>query len=186
MIRLALLLLFLAGVGLASAWMAEHPGDVVIRWFDYRIDTSVAFLALLALLAAGLAIYLAMLASHVASAPRRFREYQRLKHHQRGLAELTFGVAALAAADDGAADRHARKAEKLLGTTPLGLLISAQVAKIRGDDANARLLLMQMLHHRETKHMATRMLNPPRTENRPAAGWRRTWHRIGRWLQLRG
>lgn len=185
MIRLLLLLLFLAGVGLGAAWMADHPGHVVIRWLDYRIDTSVAFLSLLAFAAAALAIYLAMLVSHIASAPRRFRQRQQLKHHQRGWAELTFAVAALAAADDAAASRHVRKAEKLLGTTPLSLLVSAQIAKSRGDDATARLLLTQMLHHKETKHMAARLLAPPRAESKPAPAWQQGWNRLKQHLKLR-
>lgn len=184
MIRLLLCLVFLAGVGFAAAWMADHPGNVVVHWFDYRIDTSIAFLALIALGVAGICMYIAMLFFYLFSAPRRFRERLRLKHHQQGLAELTYGVASLAAADDVSASRHVRKAEKLLGTTPLGLLISAQIAKIRGDDETARLLLTQMLNHKETKQMAARLLSPPRSDSRQLPAWRKTLQRLWEYLKL--
>jgi len=159
MIRFLLFLLLLTALGAAAAWFAGHPGDVTIHWFDYRIDTSFAFLLLVALTAAAIVTYTGLLLYRLTQIPVHFSERRTLRHHQQGLVELTYSVAALAAADPKTAELHTRKAEKLLGRTPLTLLLSAQVARSRGDDEKTRLLLEQMLNHKETEYLAARSLS---------------------------
>ena len=73
--------------------------------------------------------------------------------------EITYSVAALAASDVADAEKHTRKAEKLLGRTPLTLLLSAQVARNQGDDAKTQALLEQMLDYKETEYLAARSLS---------------------------
>lgn len=159
MIRLLLVLLFLAGISLAATWIADHPGEATLYWFDWRIDTSFAFLMVLAIAGTWIAIYLYTLMRDLISAPRHFAERRRLKSYQQGLAELTYSVAALAASDTKGAESHTKKAEKLLGATPMGLLLSAQIAKSRGDDNQTRNLLEHMLAHKETEYLAARSLS---------------------------
>src|SRR5688572_6132532 len=129
MINLLLLLLFLACLGITAAWIAENPGSVTIYWFDYRIDTSFAFLLLLAILAAITLSYAYIFIRRVILSPGDFLERRSIKHYRKGLTELTFSVAALAAADIKKAETHTRKAEALLGRTPMTLLLSAQIAR---------------------------------------------------------
>ena len=159
MIDLFLLLVFIACLGIVAAWLAENPGSVTIHWFDYRIDTSFAFLLLLALIAAALLVFIYSLVHRLMRAPKRHAERRELKHHRQGLTEITHSVAALAAADIAGAESHIRKAEKFLGKGPLVLLLSAQVAKSRGDDEKTRLMLEQMLDHKETEYLAARSLS---------------------------
>jgi len=54
MIRVLVFLVFLAFVALGAAWLADHPGEVVLTWQDYRISTplSVAVAALVAVVTA--------------------------------------------------------------------------------------------------------------------------------------
>lgn len=158
MIRFWLALAFIAAAGFAAVWMANHPGDVVIRWFGYQIETSFAFLLLVAILAAWLLVYLYAIFRDLAAIPKRFADEKKLRHYHEGLAELTYSVAALAASDQGSAEKHAYKAQKLLGQTPMGLLISAQIAKNNGNEEEARALLQRMLEYKETKDMAERLL----------------------------
>jgi len=159
MINLLLLLFFLGCLGIATAWMAENPGHVTIHWFDYRIDTSFAFLLVMALIAAVVVAYGWILVRRLILAPVHFSERRNLKHYRKGLTELTYSVAALASADTREAEIHTRKAEKLLGRIPLTLLLSAQIARSHGDDAKTRLLLEQMLEHKETEYLAARSLS---------------------------
>lgn len=158
MINLLLLLVFLACIGLTAAWMAENPGSVTIHWFDYRIDTSFAFLMVTALVAAFVIAYAWILIRRVMLAPVYFSERRSLKHYRKGLAAITQSIAALAAADSKTALTYTRKAEKLLGRTPLVLLLSAQIARTQGDDGKTRMLLTQMLDHEETEYLAARSL----------------------------
>lgn len=159
MLNLLLLLLFLTCLGITAAWLAENPGYVTIHWFDYRIDTSFGFLIVLAIVSAIALCYGYILIRKVILTPGHIAERHGLKQHRKGLTELTYSVAALAASDIKSAETHTRKAEALLGRTPLTLLLSAQIARSQGDDARTHLLLDQMLDYKETEYIAARSLS---------------------------
>jgi HemY protein len=159
MINLLLLLVLLCCVGIAAAWVAENPGDVTMTWFDYRIDTSLAFLLLLAIAAAFVLAYAIIFLRAFILAPGRFSLRRSERHYRKGLAEITYSVAALAASDIATAEAHTRKAQKLLGTTPLTLLLSAQIARSQGDDVKTQELLGKMLDYKETEYLAARSLS---------------------------
>jgi HemY protein len=159
MIRLLIWLLFIGFIGAGAAWVAEHPGDVTIYWFDLRIDTSFAFLLAAVLIFAFLFAYLLIFVRWLARLPVHFSERRNIRHYSKGLTEITYSVAALAASDVKAAEKHTRKAEKLLGSTPLTLLLSAQIARSQGDESKTRQLLEQMLDHKETEYLAARSLS---------------------------
>jgi HemY protein len=159
MINLLLLLLLLTCLGITAAWIAENPGHVTIFWFDYRIDTSFAVLLLLLLVSILVAAYAYILLRRIIFLPEILTRRRNLKLYEKGLAQLTRSIAALAAADAKAADMHTRKAEKLLGRTPLTLLLSAQIARTQGDDARTHALLNKMLEHKETEYIAARYLS---------------------------
>ena len=159
MLNLLLLIFFLTCLGITAGWLAENPGNVTIYWFDYRIDTSFSFLLALALVATVVLSYTYVILRRIILAPSDFSERRGLKQHRKGLTEITYSVAALAAADIKSAELHTRRAETLLGRTPLTLLLSAQIARSQGDDARTRLLLDQMLDYKETEYIAARSLS---------------------------
>lgn len=159
MIDLLLLLLFLTCIGITGAWVAENPGHVVIHWFDYRIDTSFAFLLLLAITVVAVLTFAGGLLRRLILLPSRLSEERNLRHYRKGMVEITYSVAALAAADVRGAELHTRKAEKLMGQTPLTLLLSAQIARSQGDESKTRAMLEEMLGHAETEYLAARSLS---------------------------
>lgn len=159
MINFLLFLVFVGVVGLLAAMVAENPGEVTMFWFDYRIDTSVAFIIFSTVLTVILFIALALLIRRIISAPTNFWKYRSFKQLRAGITELTYSVAALAANDIKAAQLHTHKVEKLLGRIPLTLLLSAQIAKTRGDDVATQGLLEQLLEYKETKFLAARSLS---------------------------
>ncbi len=159
MLNLLLLLFFLTCLGVTVGWIAENPGNVTIYWFDYRIDTSFGFLLVLTLFSTAILFYTLAFIRRLILTPSHIAERRGLKQHKRGLTELTYSVAALAASDVKTAEAHTRKAEALLGRTPLTLLLSAQIARSQGDDARTRLLLDQMLDYKETEYIAARSLS---------------------------
>lgn len=159
MFKLLLFLFFIACISITGAWIAENPGEVVIRWFNYRIDTSLAVLLLLAAVASVALIYALALLRGLIRIPSNLTRRRELKHYKTALTEITHSVAALAAYDIKSAEAHTRKAEKLLGQTPLTLMLSAQVARNQGDDPKTRQLLEKMLEHDETEYMAARSLS---------------------------
>ncbi len=164
MINLLLFFIALLLFGMAAAWVAENPGQVTMIWESWRVDTSVAFLVLVGVL---VAIFLALLFTILRSllkAPEEWSTRRQLKYHRKGLTELTYSVAALAASDVRSAELHTRKAEKLLGKTPLTLLLSAQIARSQGDDHKTKLLLEQLLDHKETEYLAATSLSDAATK----------------------
>lgn len=159
MINLLLFLVFVAIVSIGAAWVAENPGEVTMYWFDWRIDTSLAFL-LLALIAAAFALaYAILLIRMVIRLPFSVKSRRSERVYRKGLAEITYSVAALAASDIATAQQHTQKAQKLLGQTPLTLLLQAQIARSNGDDEKTHALLTQMLDHKETEYLAARSLS---------------------------
>jgi len=165
MLNLLLLLVFLSSTGIVAAWISENPGSVTIEWFHYRIDTSFGFLLLLSLLIAVTIAYAYIVLRRIILAPERFANRRSNRSYEKGLVELTYSVASLAASDVETAEKHAKKAEKILGRTPLTLLLSAQISKSQGDDAKTRALLEQMLDHKETEYLAARSLSDSASQN---------------------
>ncbi len=46
MIRVVFFLIVLAALALGAAWVADRPGDIVVTWLGYHIETSVTVAAL--------------------------------------------------------------------------------------------------------------------------------------------
>lgn len=159
MIALFALLLIVAMCGIAAAWLGMNPGNVTITWFDMQIETSVAVLCLLALLSAMLLTFIYNLLRKIFLAPTRIAQHRSLKHYRQAMTEVTHSIAALAANDMPSAIRHTKRAEKSLGTTPLTLLLRAQISKNAGHDDETRILLEQLLEHPETEYLAAKSLS---------------------------
>lgn len=159
MINLLLFLFFIGFAGLAAAFIVENPGNVTMVWFDYQIETSVAFIIIAALLAFTFLILLTSVIVRILSIPSRFRKKRTIKQLESGMTELTHSVAALATSNIESAEKHVGKVERLLGKTPLTLLLSAQISKTKGDEPKTQKLLEQLLEHKETEYLAARSLS---------------------------
>ena len=158
MIVLLFIILLVSLLGLLAAWMGQHPGNVTFLWLGYEVQMSVAVLIVAILIITVLASWLSGILKNLLLAPSRYMERRSVKQLQRGLLEITHSVAALAASDIKAAEAHTRKAEKQLGTTPLVLMLKAQVSKSSGNDEASRTLLLALLDHPETEYLAAKSL----------------------------
>ncbi len=159
MINLLLFLLFIACAGIAASLLVENSGSVTMLWFDYQIETSVAFLVISVFLAVAFIMLCTLVIRNIIYAPSRFWKSRNVKQLKQGISELTYSVAALAASDVATAEKHTRKVEKLMGRTPLTLLLSAQIAKSRGEEEKTQDLLEKLLEYEETKYLAARFLS---------------------------
>lgn len=158
MIRILFLIVVVALVSAGGMWLADRPGAVTLNWQGWRVDTSVAFLALAVAIVAVLAavLYRAWLA--LRRAPRSFIQSRRVARRERGYRALTQGMVAVAAGDPAEALRQARRADMLLGDPPLTMLLSAQAAQLSGDEAAARDYFSAMLKRPETAFLGLRGL----------------------------
>lgn len=158
MILIFTLLAVVAGLGLIAAWIGENPGTVTMVWMDYQIETTVSVLVLAAFLLMLLVTLCYHFLRRIAFIPWSYTTHRNLKHYRIGLNEITYSVAALAASDIQSATLHTRKAEKVLGITPLTLMLRAQISKSEGNDEKSRQLLEQLLEHPQTEYLAAKSL----------------------------
>ncbi len=157
MLRALVFVVALAGVTWAAVWLADHPGEVAIRWQGYAISTTVGVLALAV---AAVAIVWALVYRFwhwLRTGPRRLRARRESRRRERGYRALTEGLVATAAGDRRNAQRLAREAGRLIDD-PFNLLLLAQAAQLAGDEAAARRHFTAMLEHPETEFLGLRGL----------------------------
>lgn len=158
MIRVLVFLVLLAFVALGAAWLADHPGEVVLTWQDYRVSTplSVAVAALIGIVTALVIVW--SVVRFVFKLPDLVTIASRARRRARGFAAVSRGMVAVGSGDPAAARRHAGDAERWLGREPLTLLLKAQAAQISGDRAGAEAAFNDMLDEPETRVLGLRGL----------------------------
>ncbi len=130
-------LLFVAILVVVAVWFANHPGQVTIRWLDYRVDTSVGILvALVLVVALSIAVSYRVI-RFVIGVPERIVEARRRWRQRRGYRALAEGMIAAAAGEVSVAAKLARRARGLVDEPQLTLLLSAQVAELQGSHSEA-------------------------------------------------
>jgi HemY protein len=151
-------LVALAVLVVGAATIADYPGAVDITWQGWEITTSVGVLiATVALLALVLWLLLALIAT-VVRLPRRFRRNRRERRRRLGERALTRGLIAITAGEGGTAQRQARRAEALLGPTPLVQMLAAQTSLLEGDEAGARQRYTALLDNKDGEFAGLRGL----------------------------
>ncbi len=159
MLRLVLFLALTAGAAGLAAWIADHPGRVVIAWLGVEVETSVgvALLALLVLAAAAVALFEA--GRWLWTLPRRLAARRAAHRRAAGRRALSAGLVAAAAGDVAAARHHMRQARRLLDDgDPALRLLAAQTAQLEGDDLGALREFQRMLDHPDTELLGLRGL----------------------------
>lgn len=158
MIRILLYVLVLAALLFAGLWIAERPGHVVIPWegMEYRLAVGTLIFGILALaVIINLGIWLLRVILRI---PGGLGEWRHNSRTRRGHAALTHGMVAIAAGDGEDARRHARKAMGLLENQPLALMLSAESARLEGDEDDAATHYRAMLSTPETEFLGVRGL----------------------------
>jgi len=136
--KLLVLLIFLLGIGSGVAWLADHPGSVIINWENWQLETSFAVLAM----GGALFLFLAMLIEAGFIWAKRELPFvganRHLKQQQKGIEALNQAVLSLAIGEGQAAKKLVDKASRLLPPQPMTHVIAAQAAELIGDKEGAR------------------------------------------------
>ena len=143
---------------LGAVWLAEQPGTLTAEFHGWRLDTSVGMLAVAVMVLIVLAVGGWLLYRWIVGTPGSLLEGWFDSKRRRGYRELTRGLAAVAAGDGIEAQKHARKAEKLLAEPSLTLLLSAQAAQLVGDRVAANRAFTAMLDDQQMAFLGLRGL----------------------------
>jgi HemY protein len=151
MIRVVLFLIVVGALALGVAWFADRPGEVVITWQGWRIETSLMVLGG-AIVAALLALVLLWtLLRAILRSPSLLRGVLHNRRGVRAYEAISRGLIAVGAGDLGAARKHTAEAKRIAPTEPLALLLSAQAAQLAGDREAADGAFRAMASRAETK-----------------------------------
>jgi HemY protein len=158
MLRVILFLITAALLALGIAWFADRPGEVVIDWLGYRIETSLlvagfAVALLAAFIVAVWSVYRAILRS-----PDHVSLFLRHRRTARGHLAITRGLIAIGSGDMHTARKAADEAARLSPHDPLALLLGAQSAQMEGDREGAERVFREMTRREETKLLGLRGL----------------------------
>ncbi|WP_422005093.1 heme biosynthesis protein HemY [Pyruvatibacter mobilis] len=158
MIRGLWYFLIVAVIAAVTAGIASAPGEIVATVGDTQIALSVAAALGLVALLIGLAIFSERIISFVLHGPGNVVNFWRTRKEVRGYEALSRGLLAVASGDGQSALTYAHKADKLLDKPALTLLLSAQAAKLAGDEAESGRAFRAMLAAPETHALALKGL----------------------------
>ena len=158
MTRLIVIFLAVALVAAGVAWLADRPGELVLTWQGYRVETS--------LVAAGLLVLVAIIVAmtgwtglrFILGIPGALSGFLRNRRRVKGYQALSRGMIAVGTGDARLAAKYAAQAQAIMGEEPLTLLLRAQTAQLKGDRATARRSFQAMLASPETETLGLRGL----------------------------
>lgn len=159
MISLLIRFALVVALAIAFAWLADQPGDLILRWLGYEIQTSLmAALITISIFALVLWIIWSVLL-WILDRPSALGSWFKSRRQKKGREALSSGLIAVAAGDKDAAQANAKVAVSVLGSDPMAKLLDAQAAQMRGDSNRVRQLFEEMTQHPETKLLGLRGLH---------------------------
>jgi len=131
--RAALILLIFVGLATAAALhLAGLPGEARLSWPGFEIAAPSGMAAIIGGVAAILLVVAVWLLASLWTAPKSIGRRRRRMRRSHGESEAAEALVALAAGEGAMAERHAMRAQRLMGDVPLTLLLSAQSARLNG------------------------------------------------------
>ncbi|MGH6672192.1 MAG: heme biosynthesis protein HemY [Xanthobacteraceae bacterium] len=151
MIRVVLFLVVVGAVSLGAAWLVDRPGDVIITWQGWRIETSVMVLIVALLVALAVLALIFTILRGIWRSPFIFANSRRHRRGLRAYEAISHGLIAVGSGDVGAAQKHAAAVNRLAPGEPLALLLAAQSAQLAGDREGADSAFRAMASRTDTK-----------------------------------
>lgn len=144
--RSVLLFVILAVLAIALAWsVAGLTGTVAITVGSYAVETSTPVALTLATIAFLILYLLVRGIGLLFSAPQRLRRANARRRQAVGDRAVTRALVALAANDSDRAQKEAARSRRLLGSTPLTLLLHGQAFRQAGRDTDAEAAFQQLI-----------------------------------------
>lgn len=150
--------LFFVGLSSISIWLSNHPGTVSIDWMGYNVETYIGVLFLI-IGAASLGLNFFMkLVKFIYQSPKKIYNSWVAYQQRRAYKAFTKGMVAIAAGDGKEASAQAKKTSAIMSEQPLVLLLSAQSARMQGDEEKAEHFYRLMVERPDTAFLGYRGL----------------------------
>ncbi|MBX7145840.1 MAG: hypothetical protein K1X44_00870 [Alphaproteobacteria bacterium] len=158
MIRTFIIFCFLFFIILTTYWISNQPGQITMEWFGYQIGMpSWLFVFFFVFFTLALSFILA-LGNFIIHFPAKWRLKKKQKNQEKGLAILSQTILTIAAGDTTKANSLIKQSVHYLGTSPLTLLLSAQIAQLAGDEKEAQKYFLSMQQNDQTEFLGSRGL----------------------------
>jgi len=158
MIRVVLFLVIVGALALGVAWFADRPGEVLVTWQGYRIETSLMVLGAALLATMAIVGLLWTLARALLRSPFAFLNFLHHRRGERAYQAISRGFVAVGAGDAVAARKFAAEVNRIAPAEPLALLLHAQTAQLAGDPEAADRAFRTMASRADTKALGLRGL----------------------------
>jgi len=157
MVRFILFAFLAIVLALVAFVFSQNPDwNASFEVFGYRVSLHLGFLFFGLLIAFWLVGWTYFAVRRTLAMPAEMAKNARISRQNRGYKALTQGLVALAAGDPDEADKHARRANKLLEETPATMLLTAQAAQLNGDEESAAQYFEEMTKNEETAFLGLR------------------------------
>lgn len=159
MFRLPLYLLILMALAFGMAWLVDRPGEIMLTWQGYEIETSV-LVALGIVLALGAALMMSWnILRFVFGLPPALSIANRARRREKGYGALSRGIIAVGTGDARLAIRAAAEAQRHLPQEPLALLLRAEAAQLAGDHNAVEAAFKEMTRRNDMRLLGFRGLH---------------------------
>ncbi len=158
MIRLILFFAIVVLVATGAVWLADQPGSLTLNWQAYEIRVSALAATAAALIGFAVLYMIMRLIRNIFVAPRAAATALKSRRRKKGYQALTRGLIAASHGHGKLAEQLSNTARKLLPDEPLTLLLQAQTAQIKGEEAGAAKVFRTMLESPETQVLGLRGL----------------------------
>jgi HemY protein len=172
MIRVALYLVLVGLIACGVALFADRPGDVVVTWQGWRIETSLLVLGAVILAAVVVVTFIFGVFRWIVRSPVVLARLLRNRRGVRAYEAISRGLIAVGAGDVVAAQRFTEEVQRLAPGEPLALLLTAQAAQITGDRDSAERAFRAMAARPDTKALGLHGLFIEAQRRSDAAGAR--------------
>jgi len=158
MLRTIFYFVIIGALAAFGAWLADHPGDVVINWFGYEAQTSVGALVVLLLFVLAAGFFGLSFLRTLINSSRLFQERQAARRRAKSAAELVKGFSAVAMGDSTTARRALKASAVSRELAGLTRLLTAQIAELDHDPKGAEAAYRELSKDPTTEFLGLRGL----------------------------
>ena len=151
--RLIILLLLMVVAGFLASFVTTLEGEAIIEMLGYRIEIKTSLLTAILVVLVVLIVAMDRILTFIVTAPMRLRQSLSSKRTEEGIGAVSLGLIATAVGDGVIANKHAKRARRLMGDTTLTKLLDAQIATIKGDTLAASRFFENLSQERATAYL---------------------------------